>query len=43
MSFVYPERDLPWLPDGPFGILLVFLVASMAFGVVLLKPLGITI
>jgi hypothetical protein len=41
--FVYPERDLPWLPDGPFGILLVFLVASMAFGFVLLKPLGITI
>lgn len=43
VSFVYPERDLPWLPDGPFGILIVFLVASMAFGFVLLKPLGITI
>jgi len=43
VSFVYPERDLPYLPDGPFGILLVFLIASMAFGFVLLKPLGITI
>jgi hypothetical protein len=43
IAFVYPERDLPYLPDGPVGILLVFLVASMAFGFAVLKPLGITI
>ncbi|MEM7305674.1 MAG: hypothetical protein AAF682_03335 [Planctomycetota bacterium] len=43
VAFVYPERDLKLLPDGPFGIILVFLVASMAFGALILKPLGIQI
>ena len=43
IAFVYPERDLPYLPGGPVGILLVFLVASMAFGALLLKPLRINI
>ncbi|MAG64010.1 hypothetical protein CMO84_10870 [Candidatus Woesearchaeota archaeon] len=44
VSFVYPESDLGWLPgSGPMGVILVFLVASMAFGVAALKPLGVTI
>lgn len=45
ISFAYPERDLrfPFMPDGPVGVLLVFLVASMIFGVAVLKPLNIQI
>jgi hypothetical protein len=43
IAFVYPERDLPWLPDGPLMIVGVFFAASMAFGIAVLKPLGITI
>ena len=43
VKFAYPERDLGWLPGGVGGILLVFLIASMAFGVALLKPLNIQI
>jgi len=43
VKFVYPERNLGWLPGGIGGILLVFLIASMAFGVALLKPLNIQI
>jgi hypothetical protein len=41
--FVYPDRDLRFLPDGPFWILVIFLVSSMAFGAAILKPLGIQI
>lgn len=41
--FTYPDRDLGWLPGGTGGVLIVFLVASMAFGLVALKPLGIQI
>lgn len=44
IKFTYPESDLGWLPgSGVVGILLWFLVASMAFGVAVLKPLGIQI
>ena len=44
ISFVYPESDLGWLPmSGVLGVLVVFFVASMAFGVAILKPLGIQI
>lgn len=44
IAFEYPFSDLGWLPgSGVLGVLLVFLVASMAFGVAILKPLGITI
>jgi len=43
VSFSYPDRDLRFLPDGPFWILVIFLVASMAFGALILKPLGIQI
>lgn len=45
IAFAYPERDLrfPFMPDGPVGVLLIFLVASMVFGVAILKPLNIQI
>ena len=43
VSFAYPESDLGWMPGGPLGIIIVFLIASMAFGFLLLKPLGIQI
>jgi hypothetical protein len=43
IAFAYPDSDLGWLPGGVGGVLVVFLVASMAFGFVMLKPLGIEI
>ena len=43
ISFEYPDSDLGWLPGGLGGVLLVFLIASMAFGIAILKPLGIQI
>lgn len=42
-SFTYPERELRWLPDGLVGVLLTFFLASIAFGVLILKPLNIQI
>lgn len=43
-EFGYPEADLGWLPGkGPVWVLIWFVVASMAFGVAALKPLGVTI
>jgi hypothetical protein len=43
IAFTYPDRDLGWLPGGTGGVLLIFLVASMVFGVLALKPLRIQI
>jgi hypothetical protein len=43
VSFAYPDSDLGWMPGGPSGVLIVFLVASMAFGALVMKPLGIQI
>jgi len=43
VSFTYPERELAYMPDGPFGVLLALLVASMAFGAAVMKPLGVQI
>ena len=43
VRFVYPDRDLGFLPGGAVGVLLTFFVASIVFGVVLLKPLNIQI
>ncbi len=45
ISFAYPARQLniPLMPPGEAGILLIFLIASMLFGVAVLKPLNITI
>ena len=42
--FAYPESDLGWLPlQGPFGVLVTFIVASMIVGFIALKPLGVQI
>lgn len=38
-----PERSMGWFPDGPAGVLVVFLVVSMAAGLLVLKPLRIQI
>jgi hypothetical protein len=43
VSFVYPDRTLLWVFSGAFGVLLLFLVASLAFGILILKPLNIQI
>ena len=43
VAFIYPNRDMGWLPGGPGGVLLVFVVASMLFGFAALKPLGVKI
>ena len=43
VSIAYPAHELPWLPDGEFGILLAIVLASMLFGAVALKPLGVQI
>ena len=45
VSFTYPTRDLAFwvLPDGEAGILLVFFLGSIVFGIAVLKPLNIQI
>ena len=43
MTFVYPDRQLRFLPGGEMGVVLVLFVASMVFGVAILKPLNIQI
>lgn len=43
VKFTYPERELRLLPGGPLGILLVFFVSSIVFGIAILKPLNIQI
>ncbi|MEW6071006.1 MAG: hypothetical protein AB1726_00235 [Planctomycetota bacterium] len=43
VSIEYPSRPLPWFPDGPIGVALLFFVVSIAFGLIALKPLHIQI
>jgi hypothetical protein len=43
VAFLYPDSDLGWMPGGPTGVLIIFLVASMLFGFIALKPLGVKI
>lgn len=43
IRFSYPSRELGYLPGGPFGVLLTFFLASIVFGIVILKPLNIQI
>jgi hypothetical protein len=43
VSFAYPDGDLGWFSGGPTGVLVVFLIASMAFGLIVMKPLRIEI
>lgn len=43
VSFVYPDRDLGFLPGGAIGVLTTFFLASIVFGIAILKPLNIQI
>jgi hypothetical protein len=43
VGFEYPDRELGWLPGGVVGIVIVFLVSSMLFGALALKPLKVQI
>lgn len=43
VAVAYPERDLGRLPRGEVGILVVVVLASMAAGLLALKPLGVQI
>ncbi len=45
VAFAYPERKLaiPYMPDGPLGVLLAFFLSTILFGVAILKPLNIQI
>jgi hypothetical protein len=43
VAITYPERDLGWLPGGPGGIVLGFLIASMLGGALAIKPLRVAI
>jgi hypothetical protein len=43
IAISYPTRDLGWMPSGESGILIAFVVASMAFGFAAVKPLGVSI
>lgn len=43
ITIEYPDADLGWLPSGPGGVLLVFLVSSMLFGALAIKPLRVSI
>jgi hypothetical protein len=43
IAFIYPDSDLGWLPGGPGGVLIIFVAASMLFGFIALKPLGVKI
>lgn len=42
-AIAYPMRKLGWLPSGEMGILITFVLASMLFGFLALKPLGVQI
>lgn len=43
VAFTYPDNHFGWLPSGSTGVLVLFLLASMAFGVLVMKPLRIQI
>lgn len=44
VEFVYPSSDLRFgLPGGEGGILVIFFIASIVFGIAVLKPLNIQI
>lgn len=43
IHFVYPDSELRWMPDGVFGVLVTFLIASIVFGLAAMKPLKVQI
>lgn len=43
LSVTQPDSELGWLPGGPGGVVLVFLIASLVAGALAIKPLKVTI
>jgi len=43
VRFDYPDRKMGFLPGGALGVLVTFFLASIAFGIAVLKPLNIQI
>jgi hypothetical protein len=43
IAISYPQRELPWWPDGELGVLTGVVVASIVVGAFALKPLGVQI
>ncbi|MFT7670199.1 MAG: hypothetical protein ACI8X5_002907 [Planctomycetota bacterium] len=44
VKIAYPDSDLGWLPmSGVDGVLIMFVLASIAFGLAAVKPLGVQI
>jgi len=43
VSLRYPEREIPWLPDGEVGIMLWFLAASLVAGYALKDVFGVVL
>lgn len=43
VRFTYPDRHIWILPGGPVGVLITFFLASIVFGIAILKPLNIQI
>jgi hypothetical protein len=43
VEFIYPDSDLGWLPGGPGWVFFFFILFSMLFGFLALKPLGVKI
>lgn len=43
VRFTYRDRDLRFLPGGSLGVILVFFLSSILFGLAILKPLNIQI
>jgi hypothetical protein len=39
----YPERALPWMPDGESGVLIVFFVVSLVSGYALKDLFGVVL
>lgn len=43
VHFAYPDGELRWMPDGVFGVLVTFVVASIVFALAVMKPLKVQI
>lgn len=43
IAIAYPHRDQGWLPEGELGVLITFVIASMAFAFAAMKPLGVQV
>jgi hypothetical protein len=43
LRLTYPERVLPWMPDGEMGVLIVFFVVSLVSGYALKDLFGVVL